>query len=109
MGSSRPGSTRYVDSNATTAPAWSCEATPHAEPAALNERPSRLVQPTATLRQCNRAAEAAFVTIGGLAAGAVGAWLLSQMLSFRSTTRRALAVPWSYLGTVVLVAIIREL
>lgn len=55
-------------------------------------------------------AEAAFVTLGGLIAGLAGAWVLSRMLVKVLTgvfdpPPAALAVPWSYLGTVTAVAI----
>ena len=55
-------------------------------------------------------AEAAFVTAGGLLAGAVGGWVLSHMLVKVLTgvfdpPPAALAVPWPYLGVVGLVAI----
>ena len=55
-------------------------------------------------------AEALFVTGGGLAAGAVGGWALSQMLVKVLTgvfdpPPAALAVPWAYLATVGGVAI----
>ncbi len=55
-------------------------------------------------------AEALLMTIGGLAAGAVGGWVLSHMLVKVLTgvfdpPPAALAVPWSYLATVGGVAI----
>jgi len=56
-------------------------------------------------------AEALFVTIGGLAAGALGGWALSHMLVKVLTgvfdpPPASLAVPWSYLATVGAVALV---
>ena len=53
--------------------------------------------------------EAAYVTIGGLALGAVGGWVLSHMLVKVLTgvfdpPPAALAVPWIYLGAVAAIA-----
>jgi len=55
--------------------------------------------------------EAAFVTVGGLAAGSVGGWALSHMLVQVLTgvfdpPPAALAVPWAYLATVAVVAVV---
>jgi putative ABC transport system permease protein len=54
--------------------------------------------------------EAGFVTVGGLLLGAVGGWVLAEMLVKVLTgvfdpPPAALAVPWSYLGAVALVTI----
>jgi putative ABC transport system permease protein len=55
-------------------------------------------------------AEAAFVTVGGLAAGVLGGWALSEMLVkvlsgvFDPPPAR-LAVPWVYLATITVVAV----
>ena len=55
--------------------------------------------------------EAAFVTIGGLAAGAIGGWAISNMLVKVLTgvfdpPPAHLGVPWGYLGVVVGVAVL---
>lgn len=55
-------------------------------------------------------AEAVFVAVGGLAAGAAGGWALSHMLVKVLTgvfdpPPAALAVPWLYLGAVTVVAL----
>jgi putative ABC transport system permease protein len=54
--------------------------------------------------------EAGFVTVGGLLLGALGGWILAEMLVKVLTgvfdpPPAALAVPWRYLGTVALVTI----
>jgi len=55
--------------------------------------------------------EAAFVTIGGLIAGVIGGWVLSEMLVKVLTgvfdpPPSVLAVPWVYLATVGIVAVV---
>jgi putative ABC transport system permease protein len=55
-------------------------------------------------------AEAAFVTLGGLAAGALGGWALSEMLVKVLTgvfdpPPAQLAVPWVYLAVITTVAL----
>jgi putative ABC transport system permease protein len=59
-------------------------------------------------------AEAAFVTLGGLLTGAIAGWALAVMLvkvlaGVFDPPPAALAVPWSYLGTVVAVALVAVL
>ena len=54
--------------------------------------------------------EAAFVTVGGLLLGALGGWILAEMLVKVLTgvfdpPPAALAVPWRYLGSVAVVTI----
>jgi putative ABC transport system permease protein len=56
-------------------------------------------------------AEVAFVTVGGLLAGSVGAWALSHMLVKVLTgvfdpPPAALSVPWAYLAGVAVVAVV---
>jgi putative ABC transport system permease protein len=56
-------------------------------------------------------AECAFVLLGGLSAGAVGGFVLSHMLvgvlrGVFDPPPAALAVPWAYLGIVVVVAVV---